>query len=324
MSIAVLGCGSIGRRHLRNLRALGQTDLLAFDPSEEALEAARLESGARPFSTLDALWAESPEIAFVTSPSELHLSHALEAVRHGCHLFVEKPLSHSVEGLQTLVEEQERRGLHAMVGCNMRFHPGPATIKRLMADRAIGTPISARIQCGSYLPTWRPAQDYRQSYSASTEQGGAILDCIHEIDLALWFFGPARLLGAAHLPAAAIGLATDGVAELLLGHTSGLLSNVHLNFVQRDYRRTCQIIGTEGTLYWDFAQKRVDACGRDGTLSHSIAEPGGWLPNQMYLDEIAHFLERIRQDQAPMNPISDGWQALNIALAARDPARRFA
>lgn len=323
MKIAVLGCGSIGRRHLRNLKLLNQEDLLAFDPLAEARDLAYKESGVRTIDCLDDVWRERPEVVFVTSPSEHHVAHALAAARQGCHVFIEKPLSHSSEGLQELHEALTAGGLRSTVACNMRFHPGPKALKQLLADRAIGTLIAARIQTGSYLPRWRPAQDYRVSYSASITQGGAILDCIHELDLALWFFGEAELLYATTLPASSIGLETDGLAELLLRHKSGILCNVHLNFIQRDYRRTVQIIGTEGTLYWDFSRRTVECFGLDGNLHSTIPEPEGWELNQMYVDEIAYFLESLTTDLAPLNPVSEGERTLSIALAARDTQKEL-
>ena len=157
-----------------------------------------------------------------------------------------------------------------MVGCNMRFHPGPATVRRLLEEKALGTPLCARLQTSSFLPRWRPEQDYRKSYSASPDSGGAILDCIHEIDLADWYFGPGIVLASAILPASCLGLTTDGAAEILISHDSGVLASVHLNFMQRDYRRGCQIAGTDGTIYWDFAMRYVEVFGEDGTLSAKL------------------------------------------------------
>ena len=251
--------------------------------------------------------------------SDLEIAQA--AASRGCHLFIEKPLSHSLKGVHTLEQEVQKRGLVAMVGCNMRFHPGPAAIKRLIDKKVVGRVIAARVQTGSYLPGWRPRQDYRQSYSASAVWGGAILDCIHEIDLALWYFGPAGLAGAAWLPATAIGLKTDGLAEILLQHQSGILSNVHLNFIQRDYRRTCQVIGSEGTIYWDFNDHGVKVLGPDGGLIKEIPEPAGWQPNQMYVDELDHFLKMVQKLTPSSNPIAGGVAALKIALAVKENYR---
>ena len=186
-----------------------------------------------------------------------------------------------------------------------------------LAEKAVGEILSARIQVSSYLPRWRPQQDYRQSYSASTEWGGAILDCIHEIDLGLWYFGPAGLVASAQLPARSLGLQTEGLVEMILRHESGVLSSIHLNYMQRDYRRGCQVIGTQGTLYWDFSERCVRLFGEDGNLHTTIPEPDGWETNQMYLEEMKHFLHALATRTPTSNPISGGLAALKIALEAR-------
>src|SRR5512133_357509 len=143
MRIVTLGCGSIGRRHLKNLQTLGYSDLLAYDPSESARDTVKAETGVPCYGRLDEVWEQQPTVALITAPSYLHVSLALDAARHGCHLFIEKPISHSFDGLGTLYAEVNLRDLIAMVGCNMRFHPGPSQIKLLIDEGAIGTPLSA-------------------------------------------------------------------------------------------------------------------------------------------------------------------------------------
>lgn len=316
----VMGCGSIGLRHIQNLLTLQAGAITAYDPLPERRQAAAA-LGVAVTETLEAAWERHPEVAFITASTQMHTALALQAARHGCHLFVEKPLAHTLEGLEPLLAEAEQRRLVTMVGCNMRFHPGPDAIKKLLDDQAIGDVIAARIQTGSYLPRWRPQQDYHQSYSASPEWGGAILDCIHELDLAVWYLGPAKLAGAALRPARAIGLEADGLAEILLAHASGALSEVHLNFVQRDYRRTCQIIGAAGTLYWDFTQHQVQVYGPEGTLRQTCPGPAGWQVNQMYLDELQHFLRAVRQATPTTNPLASSLAVLRLALEARQKGR---
>jgi predicted dehydrogenase len=204
-----------------------------------------------------------------------------------------------------------------MVGCNMRFHPGPAAVKKLLETGIIGAAIASRIQVGSYLPRWRPQQEYRQDYSASPQWGGAILDCIHELDLALWYFGPAEVFAAAHLAARAISLETDGLAEAILNHESRVLTSVHMNFVQRDYHRSCQVIGNKGTIYWDFGEREVRVYGLEGELVQTHPEPDKWELNQMYLDEVEHFLRAVQSGTETTNPLSGGKAALELALSIR-------
>ncbi|MGA7991380.1 MAG: Gfo/Idh/MocA family oxidoreductase [Thermoanaerobaculia bacterium] len=319
MRFAILGCGSIGRRHARNLVTLGERDLIIYDRYAPAGEALASELGVRSCTVLDEVWSRDPEVAFVTAPTSDHIELALTAARNGCHLFVEKPLSHSREGVEALAAEVGLRGLVAMVACNMRFHPGPARIKRLVETNGLGQILAAKLHAGSHLPGWRPGTNYRDSYSASASRGGgAVLDCIHEIDLALWYFGPGRVVGAATRPAASIGLDVEGIAEMLLIHGSGVVSNIHLNFVQRDYRRTCQIVGAEASLYWDFENPYIQICRGDGHPPEVEMLPGEWATNDMYVDELRYFLCCIREGRGSLNDIGAARETLEVALHAKE------
>ena len=317
LRILVIGCGSSGKRHISNLMMLNVGKILAFDVRDDRRSQAKSQYEIDVLDNLEDAWGHEPDVALIAAPTNLHVPLALQAARHGCHLFIEKPLSHTLDRVDLLYAEVEQLKLVTMVACNMRFHPGPATVKKLIEEGAVGQIVAARIQTGSYLPRWRPGQDYRQSYSASPEWGGAILDCIHEIDLALWYLGPAKVIAAAHVPARSIGLETDGLAEIMLGHESGVLTSVHLNFLQRDYHRTCQIIGSEGTIYWDYADRHVRVYGAGGELKHVCPEPAGWQVNQMYLDELEDFVGAVEKGAPTVNPISRSLAALEVALAAR-------
>jgi len=96
MRLVVLGCGSIGRRHLWNLQCLGYTELLVYVPASQARRMTKEEIGLPSLSSLDEVWAKSPKVALVTAVTQAHVDLSLEAARHGCHLFIEKPLSYSI------------------------------------------------------------------------------------------------------------------------------------------------------------------------------------------------------------------------------------
>ena len=164
-------------------------------------------------------------------------------------LFIEKPLTHRPEGIAELAGLLKRHNCVSLVGCNMRFHPGPAQVKRFIEEGRLGKVLFARIHAGSYLPEWRPGTDYRQNYAAKAETGGGcMLDCIHEIDLARWYLGEVEevMACAAHL--SRLEIDTEDYAFLLLRHENGAVSEVHLDYLQRSYERGCQIAGEQGTL----------------------------------------------------------------------------
>jgi predicted dehydrogenase len=291
---------------------------VAFDPSEAARDRITREFGIAAADAIDGVYDFHPEVVVVSSPTHLHVVQAAQAAAQGCHLFVEKPLSTQHDGIEYLVSECQSRRLITLVGCNMRFHPGPKMLRRLLHEGAVGVPLSARLQTGSYLPSWRPGTDYRASYSASRDAGGgAILDCIHELDLALWYLGDGQLIAAQSIPANSIGLEVDGLAEILIRHEGGAISSIHLNFIQRDYRRLAQLIGSEGTLYWDFEHPEV-LLRRGLGVEQRFALPSRSVVDDMYRDELSYYLDCVRAGRETFNDVARAAQTLAIALRARD------
>jgi len=316
--IAVIGAGSIGYRHLRNLEHLGIGRLLVYEP--DTARRSRLQADHQNwqwFSELSDALDRRPQVAIVASPSEYHEEHTDVALASGCAVFVEKPLSFRMGRLEQIAQRAIDNHLVSMVACNMRFHPGPATVHKLLNAGIIGELISYRLHFGSYLPGWRPYQDYRKSYSASIQSGGAVLDCIHELDLALWYAGPAKLLAAKVLSARPIGLETDGLAELLIQHQTQVLGSIHISYIERDYRRYGVFIGTEGTLEWNFHELEVKQyrSSKDEIIKHPL--PAGWQLNDMYVDEMRHFLDCVAQGQPTQNSILSSLPSLKLALEVR-------
>lgn len=321
MKVLVVGGGSIGARHLRNLQALGAGALALVEPN--ALRRAELSrDGVQGFAELDAGLEWGAELALITTPSHLHVEQALAAARRGCHLFVEKPLSHTAEGLAELATEVQARGLITLVGCNMRFHPGPAQVRRLIQAGAIGRVLFARVHTGSYLPGWRPQQDYRFSYSAQAAQGGGcILDCIHEIDLTRWYLGEVDEVFCAAEQLSSMEIDVEDVAMLTCRHSSGAHSQVHLDYVQRTYERGCQIVGEQGSIFWDFRAAQVRLYDAVQDRWEIFDQPEGWQINQMYVDELEHLLGCVRRTEPTTLPIADGLLVMRLALAAKQSAR---
>ena len=316
----VVGAGSIGTRHLANLRALGFPELAVVEPDASRRAAAGKVAGAA-FATLEEGLEWKPELAIVATPSHLHLAPALALARQAVPLLVEKPLSHTEEGLDDLVREVTRRKLVSLVGCNMRFHPGPAAVKRLLEQGSIGRVLFARIHTGSYLPEWRPAQDYRSSYSAQRSQGGGcLLDCVHEIDLAQWYLGPIVELFSMAEHLSSLEIDAEDVAVILARHAGRALSEIHLDYVQRTYERGCQIVGENGSIVWDFNQAEVRWYDAAQKRWNAAPHPPGWDLNGMYLDELKHFVRAVREGTATCLPIAEAAGLVRVVGAARKSA----
>ncbi len=319
---AFLGCGSIGRRHARNLFELGARDLVFYDPCPERAQALANHVGGRATATLSEIWATEPDVAFVTSPTSDHVPLALDAARHGCHLFIEKPLSDRVDAVCELAETILQRHLVALVGCNLRFHPGLRLLKRFVENGSIGRVTTLRAEYGQYLPDWHPGEDYRRGYSARRNLGGGvILDAIHEIDYARWILGAVCCVSCFSDRLGDLEIDTEDTASILLKFQSGALGEVHLDYLQRSYSRSCQIIGCEGTLQWDGVSGEVRLYRASETRWESHALPDEWNANSMYCLELRHFLDCLAGSAKPEQDICSGASSLEIALAAHRSAR---
>lgn len=158
-SVIIFGIGSIGKRHLTNLLNLGFNDICVYDPNTNMLDEVTKKYNVNAVDKSD-LWSRQYDIALITNPNAFHLQTAVDAARNNCHLFIEKPLATGNDGLPELLDLVQSNNLITIVGCNMRFHPGPKKVKQLMEEGAIGRVLTAHIDGGFALPKWRPWQDY--------------------------------------------------------------------------------------------------------------------------------------------------------------------
>lgn len=317
MRIVVVGFGSIGKRHLENLRALGVRELLVTD-LDPARRAEAKQRGAAAFDALPEALHARPDAVIVATPPASHVSIALAAAEAGSALFIEKPLSDTLTGVRRLLRLIDHRQLVSLVGCNMLFHHGPATIKRLLDEGRIGKPLTALIDAGQYLPDWHPSEDYRRGYSARRALGGGVvLDGIHELDYACWLFGTPRRVFAMGGQVSGLEIDTEDCANILMEFQTGVVAHVHLDYLQRVYGRTCKVIGEHGTVLWDMTDGAVRWYAASTARWTELPPREGYTVNQMYLDEMAHFLNCLRGTEHPLQDVEQAARTLRVALAAK-------
>lgn len=318
MKILIAGLGSIGRRHLRNLQALGEKDILLYRTHQATLPDDELNS-YRVETDLDRALQLKPEAVIITNPTALHLSVAVPAAEAGCHLLIDKPVSHSLEGLDELHAALKRGGGKVLVGFQFRYHPGLQRIKELLEKQAIGRPLSVRSHWGEYLPNWHPWENFRQSYAARPELGGGvILTLCHPLDYLHWLLGEAESLWA-FTSGNGLRLEVEDTAEIGLRFKDGTLGSLHLDYVQRPPQHTLVIIGTEGTITWDNASGTVhlsQPASNGAEQVQTFPVPADFERNSMFLAEMRHFREVAQGECEPICPLEDGIYALKLALAA--------
>ena len=327
-----VGLGGIGQRHLRNLRALlgDSVDVLAYrvrrerqtlDDSLQVMPGVDLEQkyGVEVCSDLDQALAAKPDVVFITNPSSLHVPVALKAARQGCHLFIEKPLSHSLEQVSELAALCEAQKLVTCVAYQLRYHPGFLRLQALLGAGALGKLFSVRAEVGEYLPGFHPHEDYRRMYASKSALGGGVtLSQIHELDYLCALFGaPRRVFSmGGHVSSLEVDVDDLSVSLLEFARADGspLFVELHQDFVQRPAQRSVTVIGERGKIVWSLSGRFLEHCDESGkVLEHQ--DYAQFPRNQAFLDELANFLGCVIRGEPCRPSLREGALSLNVAVA---------
>lgn len=317
----VVGAGSIGRRHLRNLRALGYDDLVAVRRSGDRLEGDLASVPVR--RTLADGRGSGPAAAIVCTPTALHLEAAIAAASLGCHVLVEKPLSSDLARVDELRTALGRAGTRGAVAHMLRWHPAVCAVRESIASGQLGRPLHAAVWCGQHLADWRPGTDHRASYSADPALGGGVvLDLVHEIDELHWLFGRPCRVTARTVSTGTLGIAAEDVADLILEFPGGTVATCHLDYLARPSARGGTATCERGGIRWDLLRPSVDISAGDGWSE--VPMPPEWQRNDMYVDELRAFAAHVSSGAPFDSGIGDGALAVATALAAKRSSERGA
>jgi len=323
LKILIAGLGSIGRRHLRNLVALGQRDIMLFRTGHSTLPEEELT--VFPVETdLGVALAQKPDAVIIANPTALHLDIALPAAKAGCHLFIEKPIAAKWdERIETLSRIVLKDHLKTLVGFQFRFHPVLERIKEMIASGDIGRLLSFRIHWGEYLPGWHPWEDYRLGYAARRDLGGGVVNTLcHPLDYVRWLFGEVESLAAMTGHVSDLELDVEDVAEISLKLANEGIGSVHLDYFQRPPAHWIAVNCENGAVHWDKASGAAKVYYVDGDQREIIAPPERFERNALFLDEMQHFLALVNGEAESRCNLEDGIMALKMTEAVHTSAKK--
>lgn len=336
MKFLIAGLGSIGRRHFRNLIALGENDIVLLRTRKGTLPEDELAGYPVETDIHEALQKHKPDAVIVANPTAMHLEVAIPAAEAGCHILLEKPISDSLDELDPLETAIKKTGSKILMAFQFRFHPGLVRAKQLLSDGQIGRIISAHVQFGEYLPAWHPWEDYRKGYAARADMGGGVvLTQCHSLDYLPWLVGKVEAAWGLTAKLSDLEVDVEDTAKIGLRFQGGALASIHLDFNQQPPEHNFTIIGTKGTLKWDLTDGAVRIY-RASPESLEIAsgmgiKAGGtwetfpiaetWERNVMFLEQMKHFLSIVRGDVEPSCTLEDGVRAMKLIQAVHESQR---
>ena len=313
--IAIIGLGSIGKRHLRLARKLRPEIKIIAVRSGKGKKVQEEKIADKIVYTIEDAINTGIQAAIIATPATFHADQALRLMNLGIHVLIEKPLSHSLENVNELLRAAGESDAVGLVGYCLRYDPAALKFKEILATEKIGQILSVQVNCSSYLPDWRLDMDYRQSVSAKKELGGGVLlELSHELDYIRWFFGDMKSVYANIQNSGTLDIDVEDSVDMIFESEQGYFVSVHLDFNSRGTRRECIARCANGDLIWDAIANKV--------IWHPV---GGAKENEtyqndrdyIYREQLKHFFNCIEKDEQPSVSIHDGVAVLQMIELAK-------
>lgn len=315
--VAVVGLGSIGRRHARLLSERDDVTLTICD-AVEAFRSETLATLHRPAALataeLPTALAAGQDAVIIATPNHTHVPIGLEALKAGADLLVEKPVSDTLAQAEILVSTAEKAGRFVQIGYMLRYDVGLQKLKAWIDDGSLGNIVSGRSMVGSYITLLNA-----RSPDRITQPNTLIVDYTHEIDFVRWLFGEIKSVAAAGGSLGQLELKpTPNVFQMILRTASDALVQVHLDYVQFPQRRMLEVFGDRGTATYDFStgEIRKFAFERDHRWASHDVPPIANRWDDLFRLEHASFLQTRRAGRSSVVSGRDGLVTLQLAEAA--------
>ena len=321
-NILLVGLGSIGKRHLDILKDIAPLSKVTVWRHKPATYSDSNHQDIHFVYSLQDALTSTPRVALLCNPSSFHIETGLQLAENNIHLFIEKPLSNTLQGVDELVQLCHQRNLALMVGYNLRFCKSLILMRQTYLDGIIGRLLSARMEVGQYLPDWRPTQDYRQGVSAQKVLGGGVLlELSHEFDYLRWICGEVKSVFGQVRKLSELELDVEDYCEMIFELEIGAVANIHLDMVQYSPTRTCKLIGTKGILIWNALTHQVLVWETKKKIWAEIHPAAALDKNETYRAELNHFLQCVQEVKTPSPSGEEGRRVVEIVLAVNQSSQ---
>ncbi|MCK9631763.1 MAG: Gfo/Idh/MocA family oxidoreductase [Methanoregula sp.] len=313
----IMGCGSVGKRHAKNLIALG-CRISCFDPNHDrCLELASGMPVVQSFGNLaDALSITDLDGVIICSPTAFHPEQTIKALSRGLPVLLEKPPARTAADARRMVDVMRSTGLPVLLGYTWRWWPPLARVRELVMAGRIGRILHVQFHMSAHLADWHPWEPYQDFFMASAAQGGgALLDESHWIDLMVWFFGlPEKLSGRVEL-ISDLEIETDDNVDVHLTYPNNLRITIHLDLYGRPHEKFIRFIGEKGTILWSVEPNRI-AIGNKSSQTWD-EEFFSFDRNDMFMSVAREFLDVVNGAPIRTCTLDDGVRVMDIIEAIR-------
>ncbi|KZX15010.1 scyllo-inositol 2-dehydrogenase [Methanobrevibacter cuticularis] len=305
VNVGVIGVGAMGYNHARVYYRLENVNLIGVsDVSERTLNKVSKKYDAIGYNNYDDL-LKNPEIEVVSIcvPTTHHFKVVMDAIEHGKHVLVEKPIAFTLEEAEGMIAYAKKKGVKLGTGHVERFNPAVQKAKELIENDVIGDIVSASAKrVGPFPPRIK-------------DVGVAIDLAIHDLDVMYYIFDEEVTQVYATMGSILEKCEYEDHAEIMTKFENGITGILEVNWLTPYKKRALEITGTDGIIAIDYIDQTIDVDGKfaqDVQIEHE--EP--------LKDEIKSFINSIINDEEPEITGEDGLNALKMVLAANKSSKK--
>jgi len=329
----VIGGGSIGARHLNNLKTLGFNDISICDTDRKKTNELSQKYKVKKFFDFESALLENFDFSIICTYPHSHIDISNICIKNNSHVFIEKPMSSDLRNVKLMLRKADSKKLKIAVGYNTRFDKGLIYLKNKLMKSSISTPLSISSQWGQHIKFWRPGDDYKNHYILK-KGSGIILDASHEYDYVRWLLNDDVVsVYCQARKSSTIKTQTESIANIIMKFKRGTIYNLVIDYLRPQYERKCQIIGEKGDLKWEYVVKKMGwknynaRANSNVTINFihpqkSISKNFNVKLNDMYIDEMQDFTQSILDNKKPLVDGWEGFKTLKIGMAALESTKK--
>lgn len=332
ISCLVVGLGSIGTRHAHNLKKLKIKNISLFDQDYKKAKKVGKSLDAETYSSFQTALSNKPDLCLICTYPNTHIDIAKKCIENNSNIFIEKPLSTTTLGIQSLISNAMKKNLKIGVGHNLRFDPGLIYLKNQIQLKSIGNILSISVQMGNHIKNWRPGTNYKNHYILKTD-GGIILDDSHEYDYLRWLLNDeVQSVYCQTNSLKTLKTKSESLATIILRFRKGTIATLLMDHVRPSYERNCFVIGDKGSIKWENFNFNSSSWNTYNSRSRSIvktikingnvdSKSFNFYTNDPYISEIKEFFNSIIDNNKNQNGI-DAFKTLKIGIAALNSSNK--
>ncbi len=316
MKFLIVGLGSIGKRHIRNLLSLKikRENIFGFDPRNDRINEAKKIGLSNFVKDLKEIKKEEFIGAFICSPTSMHIKQAIILGNKKINLFIEKPLDSKLTDVNILKKLEKKFNLKILITYPFRFSEHANKLKEIVMSKKLGKVLYFRGVFSEYLPDWHPYESYKSFYMAKKSLGGgSILDQSHILDMAHYLFGDfEKVLSCFNSKVSKLKVKSDDIAEIFLKTKKNIYGSIHQDMFGREHKKFMEIYCEKGNIFWDVYDLSVSVFSAKNKKIKKYSFKKDH--NLMYINQTKHIIKLIKNKTKPKISLDDGIHTLKTIL----------